>query len=119
MSMVTGNSKERAFTSLLYGVLWIDGFVNISGWLSLFSFYVACFKNFVFLLLFKDCEIKEEGTKHFLILYNVRMDQAGPVDFQAANAKSSAQLRVKGETDKTQTHTTTSYHACGIVLTSL
>lgn len=32
-----------------------------------------------------------------LILYNVRMDMAGGVDFSAANAKSSAQLRVKGE----------------------
>lgn len=32
-----------------------------------------------------------------LILYNVRMDMAGSVDFSAANAKSSAQLRVKGE----------------------
>ncbi|CAI9556843.1 unnamed protein product, partial [Staurois parvus] len=42
-----------------------------------------------------DCEIKEEGKKHFLILYNVRMDQAGGVDFQAANAKSSAHLKVK------------------------
>ena len=32
-----------------------------------------------------------------LILYNVRKDMAGGVDFQAANAKSNAQLRVKGE----------------------
>ncbi len=32
-----------------------------------------------------------------LILYNVRMDMAGGVDFSAANAKSRAQLRVKGE----------------------
>lgn len=32
-----------------------------------------------------------------MILYNVRMDMAGAVDFSAANAKSSAQLRVKGE----------------------
>lgn len=31
-----------------------------------------------------------------LILYNVQMDMAGPVDFSAANARSSAQLRVKG-----------------------
>lgn len=45
----------------------------------------------------KDIEKKEEGTRHILILYNVRMDQAGTVDFQAANAKSSAQLRVRGE----------------------
>lgn len=32
-----------------------------------------------------------------LILYNVRKDMAGGVDFSAANAKSSAHLRVKGE----------------------
>lgn len=31
-----------------------------------------------------------------LILYNVRLDMAGTVDFSAANAKSTAQLRVKG-----------------------
>uniref|UniRef100_A0A4W3IPW2 Immunoglobulin I-set domain-containing protein n=1 Tax=Callorhinchus milii TaxID=7868 RepID=A0A4W3IPW2_CALMI len=43
-----------------------------------------------------DCEIKEEGTKHILILYNVPLGQAGQVDFQAANAKSNAHLRVKG-----------------------
>uniref|UniRef100_A0A4W3IYK9 Ig-like domain-containing protein n=1 Tax=Callorhinchus milii TaxID=7868 RepID=A0A4W3IYK9_CALMI len=42
-----------------------------------------------------DCEIKEEGTKHILILYNVPLGQAGQVDFQAANAKSNAHLRVK------------------------
>lgn len=34
-----------------------------------------------------------------LILYNVHKDMAGGVDFSAANAKSSAQLRVKGEND--------------------
>lgn len=34
-----------------------------------------------------------------LILYNIRMDMAGGVDFSAANAKSSAQLRVKGENE--------------------
>ena len=41
-------------------------------------------------------EIKEEGTKHMLVLFNVRMDMAGGVDFSAANAKSTAMLRVKG-----------------------
>lgn len=49
----------------------------------------------VWLLFLQDCEIKEEGKKHFLTLYNVRLDQAGGVDFQAANAKSGAHLRVK------------------------
>ncbi|KTF76118.1 hypothetical protein cypCar_00035784, partial [Cyprinus carpio] len=33
-----------------------------------------------------------------LILYNIHMDMAGGVDFSAANAKSSAQLRVKART---------------------
>ena len=47
------------------------------------------------LLFVQECEIKEEGKKHFLTLYNVRLDQAGGVDFQAANAKSGAHLRVK------------------------
>uniref|UniRef100_A0AAV2JUQ1 Ig-like domain-containing protein n=1 Tax=Knipowitschia caucasica TaxID=637954 RepID=A0AAV2JUQ1_KNICA len=42
-----------------------------------------------------DVEIKEEGKRHLLILYNVKMDMAGAVDFSAANAKSNAQLRVK------------------------
>lgn len=42
-------------------------------------------------------EIKEEGPRHILILYNCKMDMAGGVDFSAANAKSSAQLRVKGD----------------------
>lgn len=46
---------------------------------------------------FQDVEMKEEGTRHMLILYNVRMDMAGGVDFSAANAKSNAQLRVKGD----------------------
>ena len=41
-------------------------------------------------------EIKEEGTRHTLVLFNVRLDMAGGVDFSAANAKSTAMLRVKG-----------------------
>lgn len=41
--------------------------------------------------------MKEEGTRHILILFNCRKDMAGNVDFSAANAKSSAQLRVKGD----------------------
>lgn len=51
----------------------------------------------------QDVEMKEEGTRHVLILYNCRMDMAGGVDFSAANAKSNAQLRVKGDHDETQT----------------
>lgn len=42
-------------------------------------------------------ELKEEGTRHILVLFNCRKDMAGSVDFSAANAKSSAQLRVKGD----------------------
>lgn len=49
----------------------------------------------LFSLLVQDCEIKEEGKVHVLILHNCRLDQTGGVDFQAANVKSSAHLRVK------------------------
>lgn len=49
--------------------------------------------------LAQDCEIKEEGKMHFLILHNCRLDQTGGVDFQAANVKSSAHLRVKRKLD--------------------
>lgn len=45
----------------------------------------------------QDVEVKEEGTRHILVLFNCRKDMAGNVDFSAANAKSSAQLRVKGD----------------------
>lgn len=48
-------------------------------------------------LSIQECEIKEEGKVHFLILHNCRLDQTGGVDFQAANVKSSAHLRVKRE----------------------
>ena len=43
----------------------------------------------------QNCDIREEGKKHFLILYDCQLDQAGQVSFQAANAKSEAYLRVK------------------------
>lgn len=49
---------------------------------------------------FQDVEIKEEGKRHILILFNCKMGMAGSVDFAAANAKSSAQLRVKGDRNK-------------------
>lgn len=49
----------------------------------------------------QDVEIKEEGARHMLILFNCKKDMAGSVDFLAANAKSSAQLRVKGSTNNT------------------
>lgn len=48
----------------------------------------------------QDVEIKEEGTRHILILFNCKKEMAGSVDFLAANAKSSAQLRVKGNGDE-------------------
>ncbi|KAG7233679.1 hypothetical protein INR49_006716 [Caranx melampygus] len=40
-----------------------------------------------------EVEIKEDGARHMLILFNCKMDMAGSVDFSAANAKSTAQLR--------------------------
>lgn len=54
----------------------------------------------------QDVEIKLEGTRHMLILFNCKMDMAGTVDFAAANAKSSAQLRVKGDRNNTDVHHT-------------
>ena len=36
-----------------------------------------------------------------MILFNCKKDMAGAVDFTAANAKSSAQLRVKGDRKNT------------------
>lgn len=39
----------------------------------------------------------EDGAKHTLVLYNCRVPQTGEVGFTAANAKCSANLKVKGE----------------------
>lgn len=45
----------------------------------------------------QDVEIVEDGPKHTLVLYNCRVPQTGEVGFTAANAKCSANLKVKGE----------------------
>lgn len=51
----------------------------------------------VFLSLLKqDVEIIEDGAKHILTLYNCKVSQSGEVTFQGANAKCSANLKVKG-----------------------
>uniref|UniRef100_A0AAQ5WXP9 non-specific serine/threonine protein kinase n=1 Tax=Amphiprion ocellaris TaxID=80972 RepID=A0AAQ5WXP9_AMPOC len=42
-----------------------------------------------------DTEIVEDGAKHTLVLYNCRVPQTGEVAFSAANAKCSANLKVK------------------------
>nr|XP_023010057.1 titin [Maylandia zebra] len=42
-----------------------------------------------------DVEIVEDGAKHTLVLYNCRVPQTGEVMFTAANAKCSANLKVK------------------------
>lgn len=39
----------------------------------------------------------EDGAKHTLVLYNCKVPQTGEVAFSAANAKCSANLKVKGE----------------------
>lgn len=70
---------------MVWGEVWADLLRNTS----------KILEKIISLFFLKDCEIKEEGKKHFLTLYNVRLDQAGGVDFQAANAKSGAHLRVK------------------------
>lgn len=46
--------------------------------------------------VFQTCNIKAEGTKRFLTLKNVQLDQAGEVTYQALNAVTSAMLTVKG-----------------------
>lgn len=51
----------------------------------------------VFLCLWQqDVEIIEDGAKHILTLYNCKVSQSGEVTFQGANAKCSANLKVKG-----------------------
>ncbi|KAM9709482.1 obscurin-like protein 1 [Menidia menidia] len=44
-----------------------------------------------------DVDIREDGARHSLTLFHCRTNMAGAVDFSAANAKTSAQLRVKGD----------------------
>ena len=39
----------------------------------------------------------EDGAKHTLTLYNCKVSQTGEVGYQGANAKCSANLKVKGE----------------------
>lgn len=45
----------------------------------------------------QDVEIVEDGPKHTLVLYNCKVPLTGEVLFTAANAKCSANLKVKGE----------------------
>lgn len=45
----------------------------------------------------QDVEIVEDGAKHTLVLYNCKVPLTGEVAFTAANAKCSANLKVKGE----------------------
>lgn len=45
----------------------------------------------------QDIEIVEDGAKHTLVLYNCKVPQTGELVFTAANAKCSANLKVKGE----------------------
>lgn len=45
----------------------------------------------------QDVEIVEDGAKHTLVLYNCKVPQTGELVFTAANAKCSANLKVKGE----------------------
>lgn len=49
------------------------------------------------LFSFQTCDIKAEGTKRFLTIKNVQLDQAGEVTYQALNAVTSAMLTVKGK----------------------
>lgn len=51
----------------------------------------------------QDVEIVEDGAKHTLVLYNCKVPLTGEVSFTAANAKCSANLKVKGERSLPQT----------------
>lgn len=44
-----------------------------------------------------DIEIIEDGAKHTFTLYNCKVSQTGEVGFTAANAKCTANLKVKGK----------------------
>lgn len=48
------------------------------------------------IFILQTCEMKSDGNKRFLILHEVKLDQAGEVVFKARNATSIAHLRVKG-----------------------
>lgn len=65
----------------------------------------------------QDVEIKEEGARHMLILFNCKKDMAGGVDFLAANAKSSAQLRVKGNRNNTLVVPMAMWSLCSLTAT--
>ena len=45
----------------------------------------------------QDIEIVEDGAKHTLILYNCKVPLTGELSYSAADAKCSANLKVKGE----------------------
>lgn len=112
MTSVSCVSVKECYTQQVTGVLVATGVLQpsiaqLSTSIALSRLYfrstlstsVTCcgFLHSLYLFGFlQDVEMKEEGTRHMLILYNIRMDMAGSVDFSAANAKSSAQLRVKG-----------------------
>lgn len=61
---------------------------------ALLMFLLKCWSLSGFL---QDVEIVEDGAKHTLVLYNCKLPQTGEVAFTAANAKCSANLKVKGE----------------------
>lgn len=64
--------------------------MSFEWFLRIFIFEVRVF------LYHQDCEIIEDGKKHTLVLHNCKLDMTGEVSFQAANAKSAANLKVKG-----------------------
>ncbi|GCC36963.1 hypothetical protein chiPu_0015463 [Chiloscyllium punctatum] len=43
-----------------------------------------------------NVKIRQEGTKHFLLIYKVRAEDAGEIRFRAKNAESAARLDVNG-----------------------
>lgn len=65
----------------------------------------------------QDVEIVEDGAKHTLVLYNCKVPLTGEVAFSAANAKCSANLKVKGERAASQQCSVFFSSVCTLVLT--
>ena len=59
----------------------------------------------------QDVEIVEDGAKHTLILYNCKVPLTGELLYSAADAKCSANLKVKGERSQ--------YFICALLQTGM
>lgn len=60
-------------------------------------YLLMSFNHTYYFSLIKTCDIRAEGTKRFLTLKDVQLDQSGEVSYQALNAITTGMLLVKGE----------------------